>query len=29
MYHFMIVNLYQDNYSGYRQHGGAEVQILS
>ncbi|MFW4307149.1 hypothetical protein ACKLKK_26120, partial [Salmonella enterica subsp. enterica serovar Dublin] len=23
MYHFMIVNLYQDNYSGYRQHGGA------
>ncbi|HFW5716556.1 TPA: hypothetical protein ACIBZM_004617, partial [Salmonella enterica subsp. enterica serovar Enteritidis] len=21
MYHFMIVNLYQDNYSGYRQHG--------
>ncbi|ENU6719453.1 TPA: hypothetical protein ACIBXF_004593, partial [Salmonella enterica subsp. enterica serovar Mississippi] len=22
MYHFMIVNLYQDNYSGYRQHGG-------
>ncbi|ARE52890.1 Phage tail fiber [Salmonella enterica] len=25
----MIVNLYQDNYSGYRQHGGAEVQILS
>ncbi|HGA8631023.1 TPA: hypothetical protein ACITOM_003259, partial [Salmonella enterica subsp. enterica serovar Mississippi] len=31
MYHFMIVNLYQDNYSGYRQHGGrgSEVQILS
>ncbi|EOZ0190807.1 hypothetical protein ACOSX2_002788, partial [Salmonella enterica subsp. enterica serovar Enteritidis] len=23
MYHFMIVNLYQDNYSGYRQHGGS------
>ncbi|ECQ1610745.1 hypothetical protein GTU29_001896 [Salmonella enterica subsp. enterica serovar Enteritidis] len=25
MYHFMIVNLYQDNYSGYRQHGVSGV----